>query len=267
LPDHPYSAEARKSMVSQEIPVLTLSERLKNSRGRTMNVTEDMKKIAEELVSSYQSKISTIGIIINDTYKLLEDFKTRRNEMSNQLRETLAKEESLRKRDFDNMMENVLTHQEEREKEVKCLLKTFFEEQREIAELIKKSLTGDEKIRINDFKKMLQDIQVKQKARENEVSTALRQFQAEYKEMAESLRSLLNKGEAMRIKDFKEMVKNVRAGQIKETDEAGVKLDEFSEARRDMASERDKTTSISAEKMVNGLKGGEFKEEEEVAKI
>jgi len=188
-----------------------------------MNATENMRKIAENIVFSYQSKISEVAMIIDNTSQILEDFKNRRTEMSNQLKEILANEESLRRKDFDNMMKDILVHQDEGEREIKNLLKTFFEEQKEIAELIKKNLTGGEKVRINDFRDRLKDIQVRQKAREDEVSHALKQFQKEYKETAELLHSLLDKGEAIRIKDFREVIKNIRSGQLEQTDELGVK--------------------------------------------
>ena len=154
--------------------------------------------------------------------------------MSNQLKETLAKEESLRKKDFDNMMGDILSHQDERQKDVKELLKTFFEEQKEIAEIIKKNLSEGQKVRINDFKKMLGDIQARQKTRENEVSVMLKEFQTEYKEMGESLRSLLDKGEAIRIKEFKEMLKNIRSRQVERAKKVRTRLDEFRKEHQDM---------------------------------
>lgn len=232
-----------------------------------MGIAEDMKRIAEDLVFSYQSRISTVSTIIENTNQLLEDFKTRRNEMSNQLKETLAKEESLRKKDFDKMMNNILPRQDEREKEVKNLLKTFFEEQKEIAEVIKKNLAEGKKVRIDNFKKKLQDIQAKQKTRENEVKTALMEFQEEYKEMAESLRSLLNKGETVRIKDFKEMVKNIRARQIERTKDVRKKLAEFKEERQDTASHWHNLTVAMAKKRAERLQGGESRAKEEVSKV
>ncbi|MBU3965920.1 MAG: hypothetical protein KKG76_00880 [Euryarchaeota archaeon] len=229
-----------------------------------MAVVEDMKRVAEEIVSSYQSRISTVATIIDDTHQILDDFKIKRNEISNQLKETLARGESLRKKDFDNMMEDILSHQDEREKRVKELLKTFFEEQKEVAEIIKKSLTGAEKIRIDDFKKMLQDIQAKQRTRENEVSVMLKEFQTEYKEMAESLRSLLDKQEAIRIKDFKDVMGNIRSRQLERAKEVRTRLDEFRKERQDMASHWHKITETMAEKRVEG---GEVREKEEVAKV
>ena len=227
-----------------------------------MAVVEDMKRVAEEIVSSYQSRISTVATIIDDTHQILDDFKIKRNEISNQLKETLARGESLRKKDFDNMMEDILSHQDEREKRVKELLKTFFEEQKEVAEIIKKSLTGAEKIRIDDFKKMLQDIQAKQRTRENEVSVTLKEFQTEYKEMAESLHSLLDKREAMRIKDFKDVMGNIRSRQIERAKEVRTRLDESRKERQDGLLEWNRLTAVMAEKRVEG---GEVREKEEVA--
>jgi len=229
-----------------------------------MAVVGDMKRVAEEIVSSYQSRISTVAAIIDDTHHLLEDFKTKRNEMSGQLKEALARQGSLRKKDFDSMMQEILFHQDEREKEVRDLLKTFFEEQKEVAEIIKKSLTGAEKIRIDDFKKMLQDIQAKQRTRENEVSVTLKEFQTEYKEMAESLRSLLDKREAIRIKDFKDVMGNIRSRQIERAKEVRTKLDEFRKERHDRASQWYRLTETMAKKRAGLLKGGEVREKEKV---
>ena len=223
-----------------------------------MGIADDMKRIAQEIVSSYESRISTVGTIIDNTHQILGDFKIKRDEMSSQLKQTLANEESLRKKDFDNMMKDILVHQEDRENQARDLLKTFFEEQKEIAQVIKRNLAeGEEKVRISGFKKMLEDIQARQKARENEVSVMLKEFQTEYKEIAESLRSLLDKGEAIRIKDFKEMLKNIRSRQEERTKEVRAKLDEFSKERQDMASQWHKLTVVMAKKRVEG---GEVRE-------
>lgn len=232
-----------------------------------MGIAEEMKKVAEEIVSSYQSRISTVAAIIDNTHQLLEDLKNKRNEMGNQLKETLAKEESLRKKDFDNMMKDILFHQDEREEQVRELLKTFFEEQKEIAEVIKRNLADGEKVKISDFKNSLKDIQAKQRARENEVSVLLKEFQTEYKELAESLRSLLDKREAMKIKEFKVTLKNIRSRQIERAGEVRTRLDEFRKERQDGLLEWNRLTAVMAEKRVENQKGGEVREKEEVVKV
>jgi len=229
-----------------------------------MEIADDIKRLTKEVVFSYESRISEVGIIIDNTYRILEEFKTKRNEMSNQLKENLAKKGSLRKKDFDSMMEEILSRQDEREKQVKDSLRTFLEEQKEVAQTIKKNLAEGEKVRINDFKKILQDIQARQKGGENEVSMMLKEFQKEHKEMAESLRTLLDKGEVLRAKDFKEMVKNIRSRQIERTNEVREKLDEFRKERQEMASEWHKLTITMAKKRADSLKGGESREKEEI---
>jgi len=232
-----------------------------------MGVTEDMREVTEKIVSSYQDRISTVAAIIDDTHQILEDFKTKRDEMSSQLKETLAKEEHLRKKDFDNTMEGIFSHQDKREKQVRDLLKTFFEEQKEIAQTLKKNLMGGEKVRVDEFKKSLKDIQVRQKARENEVTVRLREFQKEHKETAESLRSLLNKGEAIRIKDFKKMVKDIRVRQTERAKEVRTRLDEFRKERQDMASHWHNLTVAMAKKRDGSLKGGEGEEKGELTRV
>lgn len=229
-----------------------------------MGIADDIKRLTNEVVFSYESRISEVGIIIDNTYRILEEFKTKRNEMSNQLKENLAKEGSLRKKDFDSTMEEILSRQDEREKQVKDLLRTFLEEQKEAAYTIKKNLSEGEKVRINDFKKILQDIQARQRGGENEVNMMLKEFQKEHKEMAESLRTLLDKGEAIRANDFKEMIKNIRSRQIERTNEVREKLDEFRKERQEMASEWHKLTIAMAKKRADSLKGGESREKEEI---
>lgn len=229
-----------------------------------MGIADDIKRLTNEVVFSYESRISEVGIIIDNTYRILEEFKTKRNVMSNQLKENLAKEGSLRKKDFDSTMEEILSRQDEREKQVKDLLRTFLEEQKEAAQTIKKNLSEGEKVRINDFKKILQDIQARQRGGENEVNMMLKEFQKEHKEMAESLRTLLDKGEAIRANDFKEMIKNIRSRQIERTNEVREKLDEFRKERQKMASEWHKLTIAMAKKRADSLKGGESREKEEI---
>lgn len=176
---------------------------------------EEIKELMQEILSSYESRISTVGIIMDNTPPIFEDFKTKINSMSNQLREKLANEESLRKKDFDNMMRNIFASQEEKEREVRDLLRDFLEEQKETAKIIKNELTEDKKLRIDNFRKMLEHIQTRQKAQEEELIIRLNEFQKGYSEIAGSMRGLLDKGGVIQIKDFKEMLKKIRSRPVR----------------------------------------------------
>jgi len=213
-----------------------------------MGIADDMKRVAKEIVSSYESRISAVGTIIDNTHQILEDFKNKRNEMSNQLKETLATGESLRKKDFDNMMKDILARQDEREKQVKELLKTYLEEQRDMAVALKNALAEGESIRISDFKTMLQDIQARQKEREEEISKMLKDFREEHEEMAQNLRSLLDKGERSRIEDFKEMLKGIRTRQKEREEETKRMLEGYQKEHKEMAAQWQKLALTMAER-------------------
>ena len=191
-----------------------------------MGKIEDMSKLTEEIISSYESRIFTVGSIVDDTHQVIDDLRAKRNIMSSKLKETLAQEGSLRKKDFDNMMKDLFSIQEEREKEVRDLLKTYLEEQKETAKTIRENFKKNEtariageKIRGNDFRKMLEDIRTKQTSRESEVCEMLKEFRKEHKETSESFRNLLSKEEGVRVKDVKMMLKNVNAKRMENKEE------------------------------------------------
>ena len=196
-----------------------------------MQTTDEMRRITEEIVSSYESRVANVAMIIDNTHKIIENFKNIRNDMSNHLKERLAKEGFLRKKDFDNMLKNVLLMQDRREEEVRDLLKTFLEEQKEMAEIIKKQLAGENKVKLEDFQNLLDRIRTRQTQRGNEVNLMLKNFHEEYEEMTKSLYDLLQKGEAVRIQDLKSILKNIHAKQMNRSNEVREKLNEFRKER------------------------------------
>jgi len=218
LPDHPYPAEAGKSMVSQEIP---------SKRGviKVMPEVLDLKNAAKNAVSSYETRIESVGAMFDTAHQILEDFqgafldnKEEGRKINTELRDILAHNEHLRKKDFDSMTQGVLSVQEEREAEVKNLLKGYINQQKEMARALRENLAkfkdalakGDVQ-RVKEFQEMIKDVLTDQDARKEEVTSKLKEFQKERQEMAKGLKALLAKGRSLRIKDLKEMLQEFRA--------------------------------------------------------
>jgi len=190
-----------------------------------MPLTEEMKNFVKSFVSSYETRVQSIGAIFDTTHELLEGFgeslldaKQEREKVSLELRDNLAKNESLRRKDFDNMMQAILSTQNEREKEVRNLLKTYLNEQKEMAQALmqeldrfKDTLAKGEVQRVKDFQGMFKEILAKQEKRKEEVTSKLKEFQKDQQEMAERLKEILAKGKKLRIKDFKSMLKEFKA--------------------------------------------------------
>jgi len=152
-------------------------------------------KIAESIITSYEARIKVIQAIAEDTTNLLEEFRNRREKMSHELKGALAQHESLRKKDFEKMMEDILIAQKKREENVKQMLVNFQEEEMAVIKNFRKMLKKGKKLRLKDFKRTLDKIREKQEAREKEgkessgrIQTELTQMQSEVKEMLENFR-------------------------------------------------------------------------------
>lgn len=198
-----------------------------------MSIVEEMKNLAQEIITSYEARINIVGNIIESTHRTLENFRNEREEMSGQLRKMLADFESLRKKDFDNMMRDIILRQDQREKEVREKLKNFLEEHKKMAQDLKELLSNAESVRLEKCKSSLEDIKVRQSEREREVNSMLEDFQKEQENLSDVLKELLNKGEQIRIKDFKATLRRIRAEQGKRGEEVRTLLGKFHQERKD----------------------------------
>jgi hypothetical protein len=220
-----------------------------------ISVVENIENIVENIVSSYESRIQSI----ESTFQVFEGFQAsffetwhEREEIHAELRESLARNESLRRKDFDKMMAGILAAQEERSQEVKHLLTSYLQEQQEMAQSIRKSLrkfkrflTNGEQQRIKEFQVLIGDILAKQDQRKNEVTSRLQEFQQEQQDMMTRLKHLLSKGKDLRIRDLKSMLQDFKtqhkerlAQQEQRKQEVRHLLDASKEARRDAAKKR-----------------------------
>ena len=190
-----------------------------------MPLAKDMKQMVDQIVSSYETRVQSISTLFDTTHQVLQGFqdsllgtREEREKLNGELRENLAKNKSLRRKDFDNLMEGILLTQNEREKEVRDLLNSYLHEQKEMAqnlrenlERFKDSLAKGEARRVKEFQKMIKEILVKQEERKDEVTGRLKEFKKEQITLTSRLKELLAKGKELRIRDFKSMLKEFNA--------------------------------------------------------
>jgi len=189
-----------------------------------MPLAEDMRNIAENIISSYEARLEGMGVIFDTTYQLLQGFqdsfidtKQEREKLTVELRENLAKNKSLRRNDFDNMMQGILSIQDKREEEVRNLLNSYINEQKEMVQALrgnlekfKDFLAKGEIQRVKEFQNMIKKVLDEQEKRKEEVTSKLKAFQKEQKEMAKRLKELLAKDKELRIKDLKSMLEGLK---------------------------------------------------------
>ena len=200
-----------------------------------------MEKILKDIVTSYDNRISEVGTVIENTYQVLEEYqndilqsKEDREKIKAQLREALTSQQHLRRKDFDQMIEKIsggITDRKEKIENNQYIireeLKDYLDKQKDIAAALRERLARftdhlkeNESNRLTDFKIYLKDLQSQQEKRGEEVRKMLESFRKElevYKAeqilMSQTLRDLLNKGNSLRIKDFKVAISEIQAQQ------------------------------------------------------
>ena len=181
---------------------------------------KDLKNVVEGMLSSYEMRIQSIGAIFDTTHNLLQSFqesfldtRLERERINEQLRENLAHSESLRKRDFDNMMHEILAVQDRREGQVRDLLNGYLDSQQEMASSlrsnlaqIKEALAEGQAKRVREFQTTIKEVLAEQEERKQQVVLRLNEFQESQHVMAVRLKELLAKGSELRVKDLKRML-------------------------------------------------------------
>lgn len=187
---------------------------------RRTGTANKAKTASADLITSQKGLLENIGSLFESPYLAFRDFhdsladtKLERDEMRAGLRNILTQNEHLRRKDFDRMMQAVLSVQEGREKEVKNLLNECFNEQKKTAGLLRENLDGvreslarGEALRVREFQALLKDILARQDERKAGVTARLKEFQEEQKALALRLKALLTKGRELRIRDLKAML-------------------------------------------------------------
>jgi len=178
------------------------------------------------IITSYQSRIEKIQAafqssesitesshsLFDNVHHSLTDLRKERDLLNARLCETLAKNGSLRKKDYHTMMSGILDSLDEKERLAESQFLTFIQNQKETAQSLKISILGIKDIassEANDkiilIKEQLAQISKLQETRKESVLKTFLDFQHMHSRMMECLEHLLEKGDHLQVKDIKEV--------------------------------------------------------------
>jgi hypothetical protein len=187
---------------------------------KTMTLATEKENILDSIISSYVVRIQSIEAFFDTTGQIFQDFqdsllntRTERGKINSQLRESLAQNGSLRKKDFDRMMGVISSYIDESEQEVRQLSQKYLNEQtklvkqlREDLKEFKDALTEGHAQKVKELQILIKKILSKQDENRNDITSKLKEFQQGQQQTSKMLRDLLAKGEKLRIRDFKAML-------------------------------------------------------------
>ena len=120
-----------------------------------MEITKDknseLENTVEVILDSYKARVRIAESIIEDTNNVLNAFADKREAMGGMLKGALAKVASLRKKDFDGMMEEITARQIQKEEYVKQVLGDFVEGERNVIKGLEKLLVKGNGVQVKDF--------------------------------------------------------------------------------------------------------------------
>jgi len=195
---------------------------------------DNMKSVVDNILNSYETRVKVVGKVMQDTTALLKQLSREQAEMALKLRDTLARKESLRKRDFDHLLEDIVLKNLDKEKKVNEVLESFQKVEEEMVAKLRNILAGAEKIKLSEFRSLSKEILERLDRREEEVGDVLRSFHIEQEELAAGLRNLIEKGDHIKVKDFKMMTEGLRIRQLVRESEIGKLLSDFGKVREEV---------------------------------
>ena len=173
-----------------------------------LQVNENILSLIQQILTSYETKISATGMLIDKTHELLQESEKSLEKVSGQLRETLADSVSLRKKDFDNIIGEMQSQRAERHREIKKALNEFIFVHKETASQLRELVTDNQPKNIADFKAALSDIQTRHDEKEEKVRRLLKDFYDEQEAIMAGVHRLLSNNKSVKVKDFKMVLGN-----------------------------------------------------------
>ena len=184
----------------------------------------------DNIITSYETRIQKIQTAFQSTENITEsshslfdnvqnsinELKKERDILNSRLCENLAKNGSIRKKDYNTIMSGILTVLNEKEKEAERQFLNYIEAQKETAQTLKNSLLGIKDITTEDstdkiitIKKQLSQISNKQEKEKETVMKTFTDFQQMHNRIIGCLENLLEKGDHILIKDIRKNMSQI----------------------------------------------------------
>jgi len=202
-----------------------------------MEDTEQLRNIVEKIVGSYESKVKVVTSLMREVNQRIRSFHTEQEQMTDSLKHILAKNECLRKKDFDAIMAGIRSQQAAREQEVSRMVEDFCKEEEETAAKLKDILMVRSCSTLEDFRVLKEKMLNRPKERERRISRILKDFHRDQEEINAVLRMLLEKGPSVRIKDLRAMVKAFHIDRKDENTRIDRILEEFENVKDEISNQ------------------------------
>lgn len=167
--------------------------------GRVSKIRSDLRQLATRVVDAYEMRVCAISGMVKQAYDIVNSYQQDVEHALSILRDNMAKGRSLRHRDFDGIIADVVTIRAHREKQVLENLIAFAAEEKAMTARLRQILANGDVGDIVSLGRMQEDILDRAKRRQQKVVSILRTYEVEAHELRAALRWLLDKGDAATV--------------------------------------------------------------------
>ena len=202
-----------------------------------MTTGDGFRQLAESIIDSYEGRVNTIHALMSQAHDALTAFQLDIVTMIDEVRSNLAGSQSLRRKDFDAMVGDVLDRHRLIEEEAAGHLALFRQEEEAMLLRMRNLVLHGHEAPFNEVDLIREEILTRQKDRELKIIGVLKRYQVEQVELKLGLKRLQEKGPSVRVKDLKTMLKAIRTQQGETNQVLFAFLDEFDRVRNQVRGE------------------------------
>ncbi len=171
------------------------------------------------LITAYEQRMLSLENIILSTQKTINEYhnsvigaRIDNDRIKKQLREYMARNQSFRKKDFDDMMNRVIHYQNHSEEIMKRKLNDFFECQKSIIAKLKNSLNSlgmsddDAGDSFMDFHEQLKELVLNLENEKEGIINSIRYYQEKQSEIIMRLKEIINVNHGNKIRKLKQII-------------------------------------------------------------
>lgn len=173
------------------------------------------------IINSYEQKVNSVISLMKEVKKRIEDSYNEQALVMGRLKNTLAQYQSVRKSDFNSLINPIIDQQNRKKEEIHRILENFCKEEKNTADQLRSILTGDSSSNWEEFEILKERLLNRPSEREVRISRLLKDFHCDQEELNIVLRQMLEKDTNVRYKDLKAAIKAFSI----EHHEEGAKID------------------------------------------
>ncbi len=175
---------------------------------------EDRIQKIETIFNTSQTVADSYHVLLNDFQYSLQELRKERTALNTMLRDNMAKNGSLRKNDYDILMNDIFLLLDGKEKEAKDEFHKYIEDQRTMANFLRQGIFGikntqpnDNKEKIDEFKLGLETILSSQQDRKDGAIEKFLEYQNIHQKIIRDFQVLLEQDIRTKCKDIKKVKK------------------------------------------------------------